>query len=234
MSVFKKNEIVGLCAGIIIVSVVVFLVTNRADHTIEHTCNQFISALVENRQPVKYCSGEVLYKVKTRNIIKAKVISINTKVIDVSQKYARTYVETEIELSNGTSDVGFYEIDLFKDKETWKVIALRETMPNFKANIIQKPGLQEAITRIYQDYFNMIGKKDTSLLAGPAKTAYEKQPQKPVLKGSIGNLQTKIVYAGKKLVIAEHEYQYDNRPVKVLVQYYLTGQGYKIVAVQLL
>lgn len=65
-------------------------------------------------------------------------------------------------------------------------------------------------------------------MAGAARTAYK--PQVGV-KGEISDLQTEILF-NNKLVVAKHSYVYDGRLVKVLAHYYMTSEGYKIVAIQ--
>lgn len=229
MSFIRKNiSIIILISAVLIAGLI--LVTSIPNYTVQKVSKQFITALVEGDNPEQYCTGEVLFRVKTREIAKAEVLSISTVVIDKNKKFSRVYTEVEMLLPDKNIDTGFYEIDLFQDAE-WKVFALRETMPKVGVGI-PKPNLQELISDVYQEYFNKISQNDSSCLAGSAKTAFAKQPQKIALTGTISDLQTEIIFSGSKLVLARHDYRYDNRSVSVLVQYYLTEQGYKVVAIQ--
>ena len=228
-SFIRKNiSIIILISAVLIAGLI--LVTSIPNYTVQKVSKQFITALVEGENPDRYCAGEVLFRVKTRETVKAEVLSISTVVIDKNRKFSRVYCEVEMLLPDKTIDVGFYELDLFHDVK-WKVFALRETMPKVGIRL-PKPHLQEMISDTYQEYFKKISQNDSSCLAGPAKTAFEKQPQKIALTGTISDLQTEIIFSGNKLVLARHDYRYDNRPISVLVQYYLTEQGYKVVAVQ--
>lgn len=229
ISFIRKNiSLIILVSTVLIASLI--LMTSISNYTVQKVSKQFITALVEGDNPEQYCTGEVLFRVKTREIAKAEVLSISTVVIDKNKKFSRVYTEVEMLLPDKNIDTGFYEIDLFQDAE-WKVFALRETMPKVGVGI-PKPNLQELISDVYQEYFNKISQNDSSCLAGPAKTAFAKQPQKIALTGTISDLQTEIIFSGSKLVLARHDYRYDNRSVNVLVHYYLTEQGYKVVAVQ--
>lgn len=229
ISFIRKNisAIILICA-VLIASLA--LITNLSNYTVHKTCKQFITALVEGNNPEQYCTGETLFRVKTRETSKAEVLSISTVTLDKNKNFSRIYTEVEMLLPDKNIDIGFYEIDLIRDTE-WKVFALRETMPKIGVGI-PKPSLQESINDTYREYFKKISQNDSSCLAGPAKTAFEKQPYKAVLVGDISNLQSEIIFSGSKLVISRHDYSYDNRPVSVLVQYYLTKQGYKVVAIQ--
>ena len=229
ISFIRKNIsiIIVVCAAL---SASLILATSLSNYTVQKASKQFITALVEGDKPEQYCTGEVLFRVKTREIAKAEVLSISTVVIDKNKKFSRVYTEAKMLLPDKNIDVGFYEIDLIRDTE-WKVFALRETMP--KVNVgVPKSNLQELISDTYREYFEKISQNDSSCLAGPARTAFEKQPQKIALTGTISNLQTEIIFSGSKLILARHDYRYDSRSISVLVQYYLTEQGYKVVAVQ--
>lgn len=228
-SFIRKNiSIIILISAVLIAGLI--LVTSIPNYTVQKVSKQFITALVEGNNPEQYCIGEVLFRVKTRETSKAEVLSISTVVIDKNRKFSRVYTEVEMLLPDKNVDVGFYEIDLIRDTE-WKVFALRETMPKVSVGI-PKSNLQELISDTYQEYFKKISQNDSSCLAGPARTAFEKQPQKISLTGTISRLRTEIIFSGNKLVLARHDYRYDNRSVRVLVHYYLTDQGYKVVAVQ--
>ncbi len=229
ISFIRKNIsiIIVVCAAL---SASLILATSLSNYTVQKASKQFITALVEGENPDRYCTGEVLFRVKTREIAKAEVLSISTVVIDKSRKFSRVYTEVEMLLPDKNIDVGFYEIDLIRDTE-WEVFALRETLPKVSVGV-PKSNLQVLLSDTYQEYFEKISQNDSSCLAGPARTAFEKQPQKIVLTGAVSGLQTEIIFSGNKLVLARHDYHYDNRPVSVLVHHYLTEQGYKVVTVQ--
>lgn len=193
------------------------------DPRITITSDKFIKALITDTDPEKYCAGEVLFKVKTREITPSEVVSVHSSVIDSTRKYARVYIVAEMKLKDGV-DVGFYEAELIKEDE-WEVYALRETLP--KINSFSYPTKPD-MGSIYEKSFSKITQGDASPLAGPARTSYKPQVG---LKKEITNLQTEILY-NNKLVIAKHSYIYDSRPVKSIVHYYMTSDGYKIVAIQ--
>lgn len=185
--------------------------------------NKFIEALITDTNPEDYCTGEVLYRVSTRQTTASEVISVNSSVIDSSRNFARVYIIAEMRLEAGV-DVGFYEAELIKE-DGWKVYALRETMP--RVDSFSLPGKPD-VGSVYEKSFSELSQGDISSLAGAARTAYK--PQVGV-KGEISNLQTNVLF-NNKLVVAKHSYVYDGRLVKVLAHYYMTSEGYKIVAIQ--
>lgn len=207
----------------VLAGIFILVVTAIPDPKITITSDKFIKALITDTDPEKYCIGEVLFKVKTREITPSKVISVRSSIIDCSRKYSRVYIVAEIKLKDGI-DVGFYEAELIKDDE-WKVYALRETMPRIDSfNLPGKPDMGS----IYKESFYQFAQGDAAPLAGPARTSFKKLSG---LKSEITNLQTQILF-NNKLVIAQHTYNYDGRPVKVLTHYYKTSEGYKIVAIK--
>jgi hypothetical protein len=217
-----KNICVMLLPIILVISIAYFAIP---DPRINMTSGRFIKALITNTNPETYCIGEVLYRIKTREIAPAEVISIETSVIDSSRNFARVYIVAEMKLE-GEADVGFYEAELIKE-DGWKVYALRETMP--RVNSFSLPGKPD-VEGIYEKCFSQMAQGDVSLLAGPARTAYKSQPALST-KPEITDLQTEILY-NNKLVIAKHSYTYDQREVRVVAHYYKTSEGYKIVAIQ--
>lgn len=197
------------------------------DPRITIASENFIKALINNDGPEKYCTGDVLFRIKTREMFQATPLFIKTTLIDNSRNFGRVYIEAEIELPNKAIDVGFYEAELIKE-DTWKVYSFRETMP--RANSFSIPWNLPELDQFYKDVFKQLSQGDDSCLAGPAKTAFKSQP---ALETSleISALKTEILY-NNKLVIAKHTYIYDQRQVKVLVHYYKTAAGYKIVSIQ--
>lgn len=223
MAFIKKYQ------SIIIIGIVLLLIAAVAliavpDPGMTNTSNAFIKALITKKNPEKYCTGEVLYRVKTSKISPAKIISVQSTVIDSSKNYGKVYVVAEMEMDS-VVDVGFYEAELIKDNG-WKVFALRETMP--RVNSFSLPFSAPDVGSFYKNSFSQISQGDASSLAGPARTAYQQQKG---LKSEITDLKTKILY-NNKVIIAVHSYIYDGRQVKVLVYYYKTTEGLKIVSIQ--
>lgn len=216
---FKSTIIIAVALAL----VVLLAYTSVPDPRITMTSDKFIKALITDTDPEESCIGEVLFRVKTREITPSEVISVNSSVIDNSRSYARVYIIAEMKLEGGV-DVGFYEAELIKE-DGWKVYALRETMP--KINSFSLPGKPD-VGSVYEKSFSELSQGDISSLAGAARTAYKQQVG---VKSKISNLQTEILF-NNKLVVAKHSYVYDNRPVKVLAHYYKTSEGYKIVAIQ--
>lgn len=226
MLFIRKNlSVIIFISTVLIASLI--LITNLSNYSVQKVSKQFINALVAGDNPDQYCTGEVLYRLKTRQIVssESEVVSVKSTVIDKSQSYARVYIVAEMKLQDGV-DVGFYEAELIKENG-WKIYTLRETMP--KMNSFSFPGKPD-MDSIYKKSFSQISKGDITSLAGPAKTAYRSQPALNA-KAEITDLETEILY-NNKLVIAKHSYTYDQRKIKVLAHYYKTSEGYKIVAIQ--
>lgn len=210
----------------VIVALAIFI--SLPDQAITENSEEFIVNLVENQNPEDYCLGDVLYRVATRETPTAEVLSISSLLIDHSKTFARVYIEVEMKLPGDIIDVGFYELELIKSPD-WKVYSLRETMPRVQSFSWPQKDISGTIEQLYIDSFYQLSKGDISSLAGAARTAYKKQP--PLKASSISDVKTEILY-NNKLVIARHSYTCDSRPVSVLVNYYDTNDGYKIVAIQ--
>lgn len=226
----RKKIILTTALLLALIAPTLIFVFNLSQVEMKRCAADFITNLAENNHPEKYCTGEALYRVKTRNTSKARVVSVSTAVLDHSGEYGRVYAEVEMVLPDKANEVSFYELDLVKS-DSWKVYAVRETLPKI-ANIGHPgQGPVDEIDSVYREYFAKICEGDSSLLVGPALTAYEKQPQKTKIDNLLSGLQTELIYHNGHLVVARHSYQYDNRAVKVIVHYYLTQQGYKIVSI---
>ena len=221
MAKFKSIAIMIFSLAVIL-SVVALTVP---DPRITTTSQNFIKALITAGEPEKYCCGEVLFQVKNSQLKPAESIDIKTMVTENTRNYAKVYIVAEMKLKDGV-DVGFYEAELLK-QDQWKVYSLKETIPQIMSfDLPVTVNVDYTFKKCVED----LSVGNTELLAGPAKTAYKVQTG---VKGEITDLQTKILY-NNKLVIAEHSYKYDGRPVKVLARYFKTTEGYKIVTIQAL
>ncbi|NLN49951.1 MAG: hypothetical protein GX154_12875 [Clostridiales bacterium] len=217
-----KSIIIMMLSLAIIFSISVFVIP---DPRISITSRDFIEALITAEDPEKYCCGEVLYQVVNSKLEPAEALNVKTIVTENTGNYAKVYIVAEMRHSGGI-DVGFYEAMLTKE-DKWKVYALKETMPQIVAlNLLVEP----KINGLYEKCIADLAVGDADLLAGPARTAYKKQTG---IKAEITDLQTETIY-NNKLVIAKHSYKYDKRDVRVMVFYYPTTEGYKIVSVQAL
>lgn len=217
-----KTVSIILLPLILVISIAYFSIP---DPRITITSNKFIEAVITDTNPEDYCTGEILYRVSTRQITASEAILVKSSIIDSSRNFARVYIIAEMKLESGV-DVGFYEAELIKE-DGWKVYALRETMP--RADSFNLPGKPD-VGNIYEKSFLEMSQGDISSLAGAAKTAYKSQPALST-KPEITNLETEILY-NNKLVIAKHSYIYEQREIKVLAHYYKTSEGYKVVAIQ--
>ncbi len=224
---FQKKAIALIILALLIVGGVAHYTV--PDPRITATTNNFVTALLNNENPENYCTGDVLFRIKTRELSKATPVSIKTTLTDNSRDFGRVYIEAEIQLPDKSIDVGFYEAELIKD-DGWKVYSFRETLP--RTNSFSIPWNAPELGSFYEEVFKQLSKNNDSLLAGPAKTAFKNQP---MLKTTpeIQDLTTEILY-NSKLVIAKHTYTYDGRQVKVLAHYYKTVDGFKIVSMQAL
>lgn len=215
-------------ALIIILSLAILLAVPAyliPDPRINSTSKKFIKAMIEADAPERYCCGDVLFNISNSELVPAETIGVSATILENTRSYARVYVVAEMQMADGI-DVGFYEIMLFKDK-AWKVYSIHETLPyTISVSLPIKP----RIDGIYEKCVYQLARGDGRLLAGPARTAYQIQDG---IQGEITNFKTKISY-NNKLVIAQHTYKYDGRDVKVLVHYYLTTDGYKVVSIQAL
>lgn len=221
----RKKTIALIIIAFLIVGGVAY--NTIPDPRITATSKNFVMALINNENPEEYCTGDVLFRIKTREIFQATPISIKATLTDNSKNFGRVYIEAEIELPDKNIDVGFYEAELIKE-DTWKVYSFRETMP--RANSFSIPWNLPELDQFYKDVFKQLSQGDDSSLAGPAKTAFKSQPALET-SPEISDLKTEILY-NSKLVIAKHTYIYDQRQVKVLAHYYKTTAGHKIVSIQ--
>ena len=221
MAKFKPIIIMAISLAVIITITILSI----PDPCITTTSHNFVRALITADSPEDYCRGEVLYQVKNSTLNPAEVLDIKTIVTGNTHRYAKVYIVAEMKLQDGV-DVGFYEAELVKE-DKWEIYTLKETMPQIISfNLPTNPD----IDNIYERCIANLSEGNSELLAGPARTAYKSQTG---IKGEITGLQTEILY-NNKLVIAKHTYMYGERLVKVLVHYYKTSEGYKIVSIQAL
>ncbi len=222
----QKAYLILITAGVIICLFGVLFIT-IPNHQAKQASTAFIRALASGDDVTPYCAGEVLYRIKTRETNKAQVIGTWAQIIDRKNVFARSYVAVELMLSDKTADAGFYELDVIKTETGWKVINARETMP--RPIGISRPWQKNNLAKQYQLLFS----NPRQVVAGPARTAFEKTPT-PKINDVPQGITTKIIFNGSNVVVAKHSYVFQKRKVNTLAHYYKTTQGWKIVAVQAL
>lgn len=214
------------------------------DEKIINTTDEFINYLFENN-PDK--AGELSLGVVRFNILSNKVdiesdfsidkINSETSLATDNLAIVNSIVEY-VDNTKNEHDVVFYEVKLLKEKDKWKIYHLEEKDPSFvydKSNDLVSEDKENELKNIFSEYIKKLSEgeyqKASESLIGRAKKMHNKA--NPALNqlnlvNEVTNLESNIIYQEEKIAISKFNYTNDNRPLSVLVYFYLTEQGWRI------
>ncbi|MHB1127544.1 MAG: hypothetical protein ACYC2T_11435 [Bacillota bacterium] len=169
--------------------------------------------------------------------VQALVRSIDVSVAAMGSGWARTIATVDLVLTDGTSDVGWYFLDVAKKPDGWKVIDIRESEPAINGLKLFARSQDEAL-KTFIEYLDALknNRYDDAarLLVGPARKAHE-QAASVLSKGplfkSVSDVKVYPLWKQGKFKEARAEYIVDGRQAQVLVLFYSTDKGLRIVAV---
>jgi len=154
--------------------------------------------------------------------------------------WAVVQVRVETEDANGVVDVQWYRASLASDGGGWKIYRMENVPPGLAGGRGRRAGWQEAeeAREVLGTYLEFLAAdryaEAGSFLVGKAKIVH--QAAVPVLSRGplireIGELSFTPLWRQGKFLVARAEYPVDGRQVRVVVLFYLTGEGWRIADV---
>ena len=238
----KKIVLFILLFALILSSIFVYMRFSMVQG-IKDTGQDFIAALASGdiQKAKQYAGGEVAFRLATTNTTKEipRAQATKTEILTCkgNKKWARVEVQSEILLPDGSYDVDWYEMDMYR-KDNWKVIKLREStpvIPSQKTMFKQDQDLQDLEANL-NGYFTLSKKGDFTqatkkYLAGPARRMQEQAIKNYPLKEIPKGFKITPLYGNKELIIAKAEYTFEGRHVRNMIKFYKTSEGWKIVEI---
>lgn len=214
------------------------------DERIVKTTDEFINDLFDNNSNK---AGELSLGIVRFNILSNKldtdsdfsIDNINSELNFASDNLAivNSTVEYADKLKN-EYDVVFYEVKLLKEEDIWKIYHLEEKDPSFnydKKDVLLNNAKKNELKDSFSKYVESLSKgeyqKASQYLVGRAKKMHNKaNPALNQLKlvNKITDLETNVIYEEEKIAVSQFNYINDNRPLSVLVYFYLTERGWRI------
>ena len=141
---------------------------------------------------------------------------------------------------DGEYNMVFYEIRLLKEENEWRVYCLNETDPLFEnkgnrktinPDTLNKKDFEKIFCGYTENLSNNRYQEASKYLIGRAKKMHKKaNPALGELNlvNDITELNTKVICAEKDNVVVRFDYKNNDKPMSVLVYFYLTGWGWRI------
>lgn len=196
---------------------------------IQDCTNKYFKALCANdiEQAKKQTTGQALWSLSNvHELPEANIEKTDTDILAGSKSWARVNTAVEIRLSDGTIDVGWYDIDLIKTKQGWKIFDIKTQVPETKLGLIVNSNM-DAPKKVFEEYLNT---PSTKYLAGAARTAQERNRVKltPI---DYKDLELAPLAGDKNYMVIKASY-YTDRAVNLCVTFYNSVDGWKIINIQ--
>lgn len=234
---------------IAVLTIVVPLLISALQHVMamppRNTVEVYLSALASgDRERAKSVStgraAEAAEKLEGKNLA-ARVDEISTSVQAVGRGWARVKATVELTLSDGTADVGWYELDVMKEAGSWKVVSFREDEPDPSSwsLVWGKTGDVEAAKEVFTGYLDDLAagryKEAARWLAGPAlreHLAAGDALSKGKLLEAVSEVSLTPLARDGKLFVARCDYHAGEKKIGVAAVFYRTAQGWRIIDIQ--
>ncbi len=251
-NIFKNNKTYFILI-IILIFILTFnlmgcskVVSSNLENDILLNTDKFITHLFKNELEK---AGELSLGIVRFNVLSNKtdlegsfsIENIKSKLSFVSDDLAIVNsIVSYIDNINNEYNMVFYEIKLLKEEDVWKAYHLNEIEPSFNNKNNKKvtdttESIKEDFKEIFIGYTESLSKgnyrESSQYLIGRAKKMHKKAD--PALNeldlvNTITGLKTEIICAEKNNVVVRFDYKNNDRPVSVLVYFYLTSQGWRI------
>jgi len=227
------------------------------DPTVENTARTYLRALatgdvVAAREVSTGRAADAASRLEGKDLA-AQVVDMKVEVEAYSDSWARVLATVELALKDGSPDVGWYELELVRDGGVWKAYSLREVPPAMKGNVNGLPKwvrqlplfgdsagekeLREA-EAVFRGYLDDLAagryKEAARWLAGPALKKHLDSMElleKGRIIEQVSNLVLTPLGSGDKVMLAEAGYRADEKDVWVIVTFYHTALGWRIVVI---
>ncbi|MHB1126950.1 MAG: hypothetical protein ACYC2T_08335 [Bacillota bacterium] len=181
-------------------------------------------------------ASQAALRLKGQNV-QALVKGLEASVKSHGRGWAKVLATVDLLLEDGTFDVGWYSLELVQKADGWKVIAFRETEPVITGSRLRSLDTGEA-SGVFLQYIQYLAdnryNEAARLLAGPARKAHEQAAsvlsKAPFFK-KVSNVEMVPVWHQGKFLKARAEYTIDERRTMVMVLFYKTKAGLRIIEV---
>lgn len=234
---------------IIVFGVSIYLIKPVAvnNREIKSTVKQFIEYLCAKdfEQAKELSIGKVhnaINQQENASVLSATLQDVLVKVTASGNNMAIATVTADMQKTDGTYDVAWYNVLLLKDKNGWKIAEMQPV--SFISGAINgrtgKLDVQpvDELKATFAAYTNALAKsnwnKAGEYLVGQARTAHIMSKQilkKGRIIQKVKNLEMEPTWASKTDVIARASYNVDGRNAIVLIHFHRTAGGWKIAEI---
>lgn len=214
------------------------------ERSVEQAARSYLQAMATGdlaaaREVSEGRAAEAAGKLEGKNLA-ARVDEVSTSVQALGRGWARVKATVELTLQDGTADVGWYELELLKGGEAWKVYSFRETGPRIEGRCIGRPGMEELreAEAVFKGYLDDLAagryKEAARWLAGPAfreHLAASDVLGRGELLDVVGDLSLTPLAQDGKLLIARCDYRVGEKETSMVATFYRTAQGWRVVQV---
>lgn len=170
----------------------------------------------------------------------AKLKNIESDVKAYAQEYAKVMVSPELELTDNTTDVGWYEMDLVKNQDGWLIANIQETFPPVSGFCMfpDKDSLPE-IEKVFEDYTKELANGNNEMaakhLVGSARRNMEAGlsllKNESVVK-DLTNIRITPQWGKDNLLSCQASYDINGQHIEVFVLFARLSRGdWKIAAI---
>ncbi|WP_153060775.1 hypothetical protein [Moorella stamsii] len=231
----------GLLALIALIAwFIIFTPEQEVTHVAETYLHALASGDIEGAKAVSTGrAAEAAGKLEGKNLA-AWIDEISTSVQALGHGWARVKATVELTLADGTVDVGWYELEFVREGGIWKVYSLKETAPRIEGYHMDRPGKgdmreAEAVLKGYlEDLAAGRYREAARWLAGPALRKHLASAEvlgKGRIIEQIRDLVLMPLGSGDKVMLAEAGYRMGEKDVQVIVTFYRTALGWRIVVI---
>ena len=180
-------------------------------------------------------AGDVLFRLSNLDDnVDVKLNEVKVKVERVNEKYAEAICRMDVELRDGTADVGWYKIRLI-NKEGWRVYDIENTNPIALDGGEFKGGMEELIY-IFKNFIDNTRNNKVDAIknysAGTVRRNLELYGQQEELIDNIDNLNFNYLCGDAKTTMIDANYKVNGNNVSNLITFYNTKDGWKIVDIK--
>lgn len=239
----KRWILIPVCAVLILV-LAGWTYLETAVTPVEEAVEQFFSLLaagdVEGAKDL--AAGQTLYllsRPQDAGIPAGKVVRQDVEVTASGNGWAQARATVEIELADGSVDLGWYALEMVRANGSWNVVDLRPVPPYLSGVGLPAWGEDVAAAKeVFEDYLRKLSQgsyaEAAKLTVGPARAAQEQQApafgKAPLFK-EVGEVLARPLWRRGKYLKLLAEYEVDGRPVKVVMLMYRTARGWRVAGV---
>lgn len=212
----------------------------------EKAVQDFLNAVVSQNwaQAQSLASGKTLFTLKQRErqgvkAQPAQITDVSVHCRAVSSEWAVVDAVVELELFNGDTDVTWYQLEMVKQNNDWKIYRAELAGPEIAGKSKDAPTTDVVAAKdVFEQYLSALATnewdKAAKYLAGPARRAHEiGEPffgRAPIIEKVEGVILKPVWYNGR-LLVCSATYRINGQDACVLATFIHTERGWKMVQV---